>query len=61
MSDGKLLLKVPEAGESLGLSRSTIYELLAAGEIKAVKIGAAVRIPTDELRRYVERLKGEAA
>ena len=35
----KLLLRVPEAAEVVGLSRSTIYELVASRQIPAVKIG----------------------
>ena len=55
----KLLLRVDEAAERLGLSRSFLYELLAAGRLRGVKIGAARRIPASELERFVETLKGE--
>jgi excisionase family DNA binding protein len=55
----RLLLRVPEAADRLGVSRSTLYELMGSGRIRGVKIGAAVRIPADELRAYVESLKSE--
>ena len=50
---GQLLIRIPDACERLALGRSTIYALIAKGEIKAVKIGAAVRIPAAELERWV--------
>lgn len=50
----RLLVRIPEACDRLSLGRSTIYALIAKGEIKAVKVGAAVRIPASELERWVE-------
>ena len=63
MDGTKLLLRVPEAADSLGLSRATVNRLLARGELGSVMIGAARRIPADELRRFVERKRegGERA
>jgi excisionase family DNA binding protein len=52
-----LLLRMSEAAESLGVSRAKLYQEVSRGAIKAVHIGSAVRIPSDELRRYVESLK----
>jgi excisionase family DNA binding protein len=51
----RLLYRIPEAADQLGLSRSTLYELVAAGELRVVKIGRAVRIPAAELTDWVER------
>lgn len=51
----RLLLRVSEAGERLGLSRSTIYELIGAGEIRVLKVGRATRIPVAELEAWVTR------
>ena len=53
----RLLYRVPEAAELLGVSRAFLYREIAAGRLKPVKLGAATRIPAEELRRYVERLK----
>ena len=53
----RLLLRIPEAGETLGLGRSKLYELIAAGDLEVVKIGKSVRIPDEALRAYVERLR----
>ena len=39
------LLKVPEAAARLRVSRSTIYERIAAGELRAWKLGNAPNAP----------------
>lgn len=45
-------LKIEEAAHLLGLSRSKVYELLQDGELRAVKIGGARRIPAHWLAEY---------
>ena len=57
----RLLHTIPDAGEQLGIGRSTLYELMAAGVIQTVKIGRRTLIPHDELVRYVDRLKAGSA
>jgi excisionase family DNA binding protein len=52
----RLLLKPEEAAMVLGVSRSTLYELLAAGAVESVHIGKSRRVPVTALERYVERL-----
>ena len=49
----RLLLTVDEAAEALAVSRSTIYRLLKSGDLVATRIGTAVRIPEQALRRFV--------
>lgn len=51
----KLSVTPEEAGQSLGIARSTIYELLNAGELAGFKIGRQRRIPVSSLEAYVER------
>jgi excisionase family DNA binding protein len=51
----RLLLRVEEAAQALGLSRSGMYNLIAAGEIPVVRMGRSVRVPAEELREYVKR------
>lgn len=53
----KLLLTPTEAAELLGVGRSTVYELLAAGVVESVYIGRSRRIPRDALDAYVTRLR----
>lgn len=52
---GTLLVRVEEAGRMLSLSRSTIYEMVAAGELKPVKFGRSVRIQVADLEDWVKR------
>jgi excisionase family DNA binding protein len=40
-----LLVRVEEAARILSLSRSTIYEMMDAGELPSVRRGSARRIP----------------
>ena len=47
-------LKVPEVAEILRVARSRAYELVADGEIPAVKIGRSVRVSRKELDRWLE-------
>jgi excisionase family DNA binding protein len=46
-------LKVPEVAEVLRIARSRAYELVAEGQIPAVKIGRSVRVPRNELDRWL--------
>jgi excisionase family DNA binding protein len=53
-----LLVRVDEAARLLSLSRSTVYEMLDAGERPSVRRGAARRIPVAALRAWVDRQMG---
>lgn len=44
-----------EAAKFVGLSKSRIYELLAAGEIEARKHGARTLVTTASLRAFLDR------
>ncbi|MES9602158.1 helix-turn-helix domain-containing protein [Actinomadura sp. NPDC000929] len=57
----KLLLTVPEAAQALSISRSKLYELLASGAIRSVRIDGARRIPLNALNDFVNALMEEAA
>ena len=48
-----LLLKATEAGKLLGLGRSKVFAMVAAGELPSVRIGRSVRIPREALERWV--------
>jgi excisionase family DNA binding protein len=47
-------LKVPEVAELLRIARGRAYELVAEGEIPAVRIGRSVRVSRKELDRWLE-------
>ena len=58
----RLLLTVPEAAEALAISRSKLYELLAAGVVASIRIDGSRRIPIAALENYIAgRLRAEDA
>lgn len=61
MNEGTLLYRVEDAARLLGVGRSTIYGLLAAGELASVKIGRSRRVSRRELDDYVARMEGARA
>ncbi|HUR17499.1 MAG TPA: helix-turn-helix domain-containing protein [Acidimicrobiales bacterium] len=52
-----LLLRPEEAAAVLGIGRSTLYELLAAGAVESVLIGKSRRVPVAALDDYVVHLR----
>ena len=50
----RLLLRIPEAAETLGIGRTKIYELIATGELPTIRLGRAVRISVSALQKWVE-------
>ena len=52
----RLLLTVPEAAEALAISRSKLYELIAAGLVRSVRIDGSRRVPVEALKSYVAEL-----
>ena len=57
----KLLESIEDTADRLGVSRSTVYELLKNNEIEAVKIGRSRRVVIESSRKFVERLAGGVA
>ena len=51
-----LLHSIQSSTQILGIGRSSLYGLIAEGEICTVKIGRRTLIPDQEIRRYVESL-----
>jgi excisionase family DNA binding protein len=55
-NNNRILLRVPEAAQLLGLSRATLYALLAGdNQIPVVRIGRSVRIPLAGLQQWVDQ------
>jgi len=50
----RLLLTVSEAAETLGVSRSHLYNLIQQGHLPTIRLGCSVRIPKAWLERYIE-------
>ena len=55
-----LLPVFPDAGLALGgLSRTKVYELIATGELRTVKIGRRRFVPAAAVQEFVDRLMDE--
>ncbi len=57
--DERLLLSVAEAARRLGIGRTLMYELLAAGQIQSVHVGRLHKVPARALDAYVARLTAD--
>jgi excisionase family DNA binding protein len=49
----QLLVRVPEACSALGIRRTTLYKLIANGDVTACKVGRARCVSVASLRRFV--------
>jgi excisionase family DNA binding protein len=61
MSDPVVLppmLRIAQAATLLGISRSHCYRLARAGSIPAVRLGAAIRIPRQQLVEWIAAQAG---
>ncbi|WP_448062498.1 helix-turn-helix domain-containing protein [Cellulomonas hominis] len=54
--DDGLLLSIPEAAHRIGISRSQMYNLIAAGHVPVMHIGRSAKIRTNALGAFVEGL-----
>lgn len=50
-----ITVRVREACRLTGIGRSKLYELIAAGEIEIIKVGAITLIRTESLQSFFER------
>jgi excisionase family DNA binding protein len=50
------LLSIKQAVYELGISRTAVYELIAAGKIKTVKIGRRRLIPSEAIEGFIAGL-----
>lgn len=48
-----LVLRVEDLSMVLGIGRNTAYELVRSGQIRSIRIGRQLRIPRDELQRFL--------
>ncbi|HVR88335.1 MAG TPA: helix-turn-helix domain-containing protein [Candidatus Limnocylindria bacterium] len=60
MSD-RLLLRVGEAADALGVSRSSLYALIQAGVVPAIRLGASLRVPRVQLEQLINERAATAA
>lgn len=57
----KVVFRVEEAAEFLGVSRAKVFQLLRRGELKSIKIDSARRITLHQLEDYLQLLESGAA
>jgi excisionase family DNA binding protein len=50
-----LAVRIREACRLTGIGRSKLYELIAAGEIEVVKVGAITLVPVSSLTSFLRR------
>jgi excisionase family DNA binding protein len=48
------LLRADEVAEILGLGRSKVYEMMAAGVLPVVRLGRSVRVPRRQLYEWID-------
>jgi len=60
-SEPAVMFSFPEAARLMGVGKTALYDLVRAGQIRAVKIGKrGRRVPRAEIERYI-RLQLEDA
>lgn len=47
-------LTVAEVAEEMRVSKMTVYRLVQAGQLPAVRVGRSYRVPEDALRVYLD-------
>ncbi len=55
------LNSIPESLVRLKIGRTTLYDLIARGELETVKIGRRRLIPEASICAYIERLRSQGA
>ena len=53
------LLKLEEAAARLGVSRTTVYNYVRKGDLKAIRVGGSVRIRESEFERFLREKVGK--
>lgn len=53
LTPSRIAYPINETADLLGVSRRTVYELIARGELRSVRIGARQRVPAAELERLL--------
>jgi excisionase family DNA binding protein len=52
----RVLLKVEEAAEQLGIGRTLAWRLVSTGELESVRIGRLRRVPTSAIQDFLAQL-----
>lgn len=57
-SPDPICVRVNDAARMIGVGRTKLYELIAAGEVETVKLGKSTRITTASLHDLIKRQRG---
>ncbi|AYO78685.1 excisionase [Sphingobium yanoikuyae] len=57
-SPDPICVRVNDAARMIGVGRTKLYALIAAGEIDTVRLGKAIRITTASLHELINRRSG---
>ncbi len=60
LSPDPICVRINDAARMIGIGRTKLYELIAAGEVEMVKLGKSTRITTASLHDLVRRQRGAA-
>lgn len=52
-----ILVSISDVEQQLNISRATVNRLLDRGELRRIHIGRAVRIPSEDVEAFVQRLR----
>lgn len=54
-----VVYRITEVADMLRLHRASVYRLVRNGSLRAVKVGASLRIPAREIERLLEQADGD--
>jgi excisionase family DNA binding protein len=54
--NSRLAYTILQTCDITGLGRTTVYEMIAKGELRALKCGRRTLILAEEIRRFLDRL-----
>ncbi|MGJ9413297.1 helix-turn-helix domain-containing protein [Aeromicrobium sp. CF4.19] len=60
MAAGATFLTVAEVAAQMRVSKMTVYRLVHAGELEAIRVGRSFRVPEGAVERYLEKSFFEA-
>ena len=52
-TDDRKVLTVADAANCLGISRSKLYQFIAAGEVRTIHIGRLCKVPVEALDEFI--------
>ncbi len=55
-----ICVRVNDAARMIGVGRTKLYELIAAGDVETVKLGKSTRVTTASLHNLITRQRGAA-